>query len=94
MSRPEPDPDQRPDVGRPTDRPGVAIHGPQDPDLRRLWRLAQAKRDREQGRPPDTLEDWNAVVEEYNGLTVKERATIGRLAEIARERCDHAPGGD
>jgi hypothetical protein len=56
--------------------------------------LAQAKRDREQGRPPDTLEDWNAVVEEYNGLTVKERATIGRLAEIARERCDHAPGGD
>lgn len=72
------------------DRPTVTVNAPTDPELARLWALAQAKLEARLGKMPATRADVAAVTEEYQALV---RKTGGAIVPI-REVCAKAPGGD
>lgn len=74
-----------------SDKAAVTIARPDDPALRTLFGLAEAKFEARTGAPASTRADWNAVTQEYNALTSKAR---GPLSQIVREFCEKAPGGD
>lgn len=72
------------------DRPTVIVNEPADPDLARLWSLAQSKLSARLGKAPATRADVAAVTEEYHALI---RKTGGVIVPI-REVCGKAPGAD
>lgn len=73
------------------DKPTVMVNPPEDPALATLWGLALAKTEAATGRSPAVRADMKAVVDEYQRLMAKAR---GSIADIIRERCEKAPGGD
>ncbi len=72
-------------------KPPITINPPEDPALLMLWNLALSKFAARTGTPPSTREDANEIIEDYHALMAKPR---GSVADIIRERCPTAPGGD
>jgi hypothetical protein len=67
------------------------IHGPDDPELAKLWALALAKFEARAGHQPETRDDWHMVTKIYGRLVRKPHGSLG---QILQERCEEVPGGD
>lgn len=77
-----------------TDKP-VEIHGPEDPELARVWDLAVAKFSTRMGRAPSTRADAHLVVEDYQRMLLKPQGSVATVvARLLEERCAEVRGGD